>query len=145
PQVSLDDGADLWIAARRLSVAHLDDGLAAMGHLNDAGHDAVRPQFQRPNRLELVSGQPITGAVALRRDLPGRGPQRIMGSRREALIFGSWEHPYGGKTIRLASKDEPRRHQSEAGPKLPARVRYRQGISVLKGASLMTAKGASQL
>src|SRR5262249_43923528 len=132
PQVSLDDGADLWIAARRLSVAHLDDGLATMGHLNDAGHDAGRPRFQRSTRLELVSGQPITVTVALRRNLPGRRPQRIMGSRGEALIFGSWQHPHRGNPIRLASKDEPRRDQSEAGPKPPPRVRYRYRISILK-------------
>ena len=76
PQVGLDHGADLRVAARRLGVAHLHDRLAAVRHLDDAGHDAVRAHLHRRDAARSgVAGEPVAVAVALRRDLPGARPR----------------------------------------------------------------------
>src|SRR5437879_798713 len=83
PEVCLDHSTDFWVTPRWLSIAHLDDRLAPVGHLNDTGHNAVRAQFKRMKHVELVAREPVTVAVALRRNFPGAGPQGVMRRRGE--------------------------------------------------------------
>jgi hypothetical protein len=47
PEVGLDHAGDARIAAGRIGIGHLHDGLACERHLHDARNDTITAQFQR--------------------------------------------------------------------------------------------------
>ena len=148
PQIGLDHGAELGVAARGLRVAHLDDRLPAVRHLDHAGHDAVRAHFHRRHRLRsALAGQPVAVAVALRRDLPFAGPEgraRGLASKPRYSAAGS---------TRIAGTPSTCSGKASAGGTRPKPVRRApapraagaQHVALAQRAPFVAAEGAAHL
>eukprot|EP01022_Parablepharisma_sp_SALTPOND_P017904 TRINITY_DN290_c0_g1_i2.p1 TRINITY_DN290_c0_g1~~TRINITY_DN290_c0_g1_i2.p1 ORF type:complete len:993 (+),score=397.05 TRINITY_DN290_c0_g1_i2:12684-15662(+) len=154
PQVGFDHGPDLGIAARGLGIAQLDDGLAAVRHLDHARHDAVRTQLHAARGLQAWPFQAIAVAVALRRHPPGLAPELRQRLGGVTVIFGRRQDPHGNHLF-LAGRQRQAQlrgtHAEAAGrdgrdrrSTLGARDDG-QGIALLQWTSFEAAEAAAQL
>src|SRR5450830_872411 len=96
PDIGLNHGTDLGIAARGLRVAQLNDRLAALRHLDHTRHNAVRTLFDHVLRRQHRPCQPVAVAITLWRDLPASQPELLQRRIRIRIVLAGWQDSHCG-------------------------------------------------
>ena len=107
PQVGGNHGRDLGIAASGLPIRHHDDRLAAAGHLNGAGHDAVGDDVVALCMSIGRPGQAVAHAVGLARDRVGGGQKRFDPFGAEKIVLRTEDDANGRVGVRAGATPTP--------------------------------------
>ena len=87
-------------------------------------------------RLEFVAGQPVAVAVALRRDLPGLGPERVVRGGREVVVFGRGQNAHRRQAVHLEGKSERRRDKPKPAATLARPIQPREYVALAEWTAL---------